>query len=170
MILFNKSKKNHSKFRQILCLLTLGSIIALSALSLNAMGGMSIFEGPPTEEACRNCHEDLENFPMLERRNPDKHHLLVTTPIPPLEESKAPDAPGGIPGENYECMACHEVDRDVESQAYILVPFRDCLLCHPESVVTGSPMMGTNVHHKTETFLQGDCQVCHGGSMCGNCM
>lgn len=153
--------------RLLLLLFLTGSVIFITSLSLYAMGGMSIFDGAPTEGACRNCHEDLVNFPMLERINQDRHHFLVGTPIPLPEDSKAPDAPGGIAGEDYECMSCHEVALLPDKKNYSLVPFRDCLLCHPESVVTGSPMMGTNVHHKTQTFLLGDCYVCHGGGMGG---
>ncbi|MDH3973602.1 MAG: hypothetical protein OEV42_04915 [Deltaproteobacteria bacterium] len=163
--MFEKIILIHNRSLLFLYLLIIGISVAFSSFSLFAMGGMSIFDGVPTEEACRDCHEDLINFPMLERSNPDKHHLLVGTPIPLPEDSTAPNAPGGFPGEDYECMSCHEMDFIPETQTYGLAPFRDCLLCHPEWVVTGSPMMGTNIHHETQTFLLGDCQACHGSGM-----
>ncbi|MCF6281791.1 MAG: hypothetical protein L3J28_06185 [Candidatus Polarisedimenticolaceae bacterium] len=149
-------------------LLLLISVVDLPESQARMMGGgmgggmMAIFDGYPTEEACRNCHEDLENFPMLEMVNPDRHHTLVGTPIPYLEQSKAPDAPGGTPGDPYGCMACHEYVWDIMQMAYVIKPFSDCLQCHPVSVVTGSPMTRGNVHHQTETFLQRNCHVCHG--------
>lgn len=134
------------------------------------MGGggmMSIFDGFPTEAECRNCHEDLERFPQLEIVNPDRHHRLIGTPIPDPRQSKAPDAPGGTPGEPYECTSCHEFVWDDTQTTYTLKPFRDCLQCHPVYVITGNPMMGTNVHHQTETFLQRNCRACHGRGMGG---
>ncbi len=134
------------------------------------MGGggmMSIFAGFPTEAECRNCHEDLERFPQLEMPNPDRHHLLNGTPIPDPSQSKAPDAPGGIPGEPYECTSCHEFVWDDTQTHYTLKPFRDCLQCHPVYVITGSPMRSTNVHHQTETFWQRNCRACHGRGMGG---
>ena len=101
------------------------------------MGGRSIFDGFPTEEQCRDCHEDLVRFPQLELANPDRHHRLIGTPIPDPGQSKAPDAPGGTPGEPYECLACHRSVWDDSVVAYVFNPFRDCLQCHPASVVTG---------------------------------
>ncbi len=130
-------------------------------------GMMSIFDGFPTEAECRNCHEDLERFPQLEIVNPDRHHRLIGTPIPDPRQSKAPDAPGGTPGEPYECTSCHEFVWDDTQTTYTLKPFRDCLQCHPVYVITGNPMMGTNVHHQTETFLQRNCRACHGRGMGG---
>jgi len=136
----------------------LSALLILTAVSTAVNAMPCIFCGDVREEICRNCHEDIEGLPMLEIRNPDKHHLLYGTPIPPLDQSKAPDAPGGEPGEPYGCFSCHAL---VWTDSGELQPFRDCLLCHPIWRVTGSPMHGTNVHHETETFQQRKCWVCH---------
>lgn len=137
------------------------TLLILTALSSSVNAMMPcIFCGDVREEICRNCHEDLEALPMLEVRNVDKHHLLYGTPIPPLNQSKAPDAPGAAAsGEPYGCFSCHNL---VWSDRGELQPFRDCLLCHPAWRVTGHPMHGNNVHHETETFRQRECWACHG--------
>ena len=143
------------------CIAGFGATLILAAFStaVNAMMPC-IFCGDVREEICRNCHEDLEGLPMLRTTNPNRHHLLVGTPIPSLSRSKAPDAPGGTPGEPYHCLACHSLTRGATGNIDIQ-PFRDCLLCHPVWRVTGSPMRGTNVHHETETFRQHKCWTCH---------
>lgn len=132
--------------------------------------GRCIFCGDVREEICRNCHEDLEGLPMLQMRNPDRHHVLIGTPIPPLAQSKAPDAPGGTPGEPYNCFSCHTFEMDSVLDSFSIAPFRDCLQCHPVWRVTGRPGMGgmggmggggNNVHHETVTFQQRRCSVCH---------
>ncbi len=134
------------------------AILILAAFSSTVGAMPCIFCGDVREEICRNCHEDLEALPMLKARNPDRHHLLIGTPIPSLSQSKAPDAPGGTPGEPYNCFSCHTLTWEGKGD---IQPFRDCLICHPVWRVTGSPMRGTNVHHETETFRQHDCWVCH---------
>ncbi len=135
------------------------ALLILMAFSSSVSARMPcIFCGDVREEICRNCHEDLEALPMLETRNTDKHHLLYGTPVPPLNQSKAPDAPGSTPGEPYGCFSCHTL---VWSDRGELQPFRDCLLCHPIWRVTGAPMRGNNVHHETESFQQRKCWTCH---------
>ncbi len=136
------------------------AILILTAFStaVNAMMPC-IFCGDVREEICRNCHEDLEALPMLKIRNPDKHHLLIKTPIPSLSQSKAPDAPGATnTGEPYNCLSCHTLIWEGKGD---IQPFRDCLICHPVWRVTGPPMRGNNVHHETETFRQRKCWTCH---------
>ena len=148
------------KYKQGLFFVTL--CLAMT-ISTTVYGGMrSIFVGEPDEAECRNCHDNLTQFPMLLASNPDRHHLLIGTPIPMLYDSKAPDAPGGVPGEPYDCFSCHEFALDEQSMTTTLAPtFRNCLQCHPVSRVTGSPGMRTNVHHETETFQIRECEVCH---------
>ncbi|MCJ7603968.1 MAG: hypothetical protein MUO63_21035 [Desulfobulbaceae bacterium] len=97
---------------------------------------LNIFDGDPTEEQCRICHDD-QVF------NTDRHHLLLDTVIPEPDESLAPDAPA-VPGELYDCQSCHDM---------LHLTF-DCLYCHPAWIVTGR---GTNVHHN----LSLACRVCH---------
>jgi hypothetical protein len=119
--------------------------------NMDAMGGKSIFDGIPTEEDCRICHDDLDRFPMLEYTNVDLHHNLIGTVIPELDESTAPDFPDAGTGELnlYECLSCH-VMHDLS---------RDCLRCHPVWIVTGPPGRGDNVHH--DTFGHSNCGICH---------
>ncbi len=152
----NKKRARSMKKQTGIFITTL--ILAAFSTTVSAMMPC-IFCGDVREEICRNCHEDLEALPMLKMRNPDRHHLLIKTPIPPLSRSKAPDAPGGTPGDPYVCFSCHTLnwgDNGADIQ-----PFRDCLICHPIWRVTGPPMRGNNVHHETETFRQRKCWTCH---------
>jgi hypothetical protein len=73
--------------------------------NMGAMGGKSIFDGMPTETECRICHDDLDRFPVLEYPNVDLHHNLFGTVIPEPSESTAPDAPGAVLDEVYECVS-----------------------------------------------------------------
>ena len=129
--------------------------------------GMQIFDGPPTEAQCRNCHEDLERFPMLFTSNPNRHHLLIGTTIPPLSKSKAPDAVGAQnTGEAYNCFSCHLIlpsaGSELSEEFAIVQSFRNCLQCHPAWRVTGPPRRGNNVHMETnQLFLDRKCFVCH---------
>ena len=148
-------KYKHGALFALLCVMTILTTTAYG-------GGREIFVGEPDEAECRNCHDNVAQFPMLWASNPDRHHLLIGTPIPLLYESKAPDAPGGVPGEPYDCFSCHEFAwNDQTMTPGLLDTFRNCLNCHPVSRVTGSPGMGTNVHHETETFQLRECDVCH---------
>jgi hypothetical protein len=106
------------------------------------------------EADCRFCHENPEQFPVLDVSVPDRHHLLSDTIIP-----DPTDAPFGIPGNLYECLSCHEVDDS--TGVIIFIVERDCLVCHIQD-----PSELT-VHHRTDlaqgTLPQGpDCQACHG--------
>ena len=148
-------------------LLFAGVTISTSVQARMGGGGMSIFSGFPTEEECRVCHEDLQRFPQLETNNPGRHHDLIGTPIPENYDSLAPDAPGGVPGDPYNCTACHAFIWDDAQLNYVIQPFRDCLLCHPASLVTGHPRRGDNVHHQTQTFQQRNCRACHSRGMGG---
>ena len=159
-------------FTKYLCLASL-FFVGVVAASATYAGARSIFVGEPTEDQCRNCHDNLTQFPMLLHRNPDRHHLLVGELIPPLSQSKAPDAPAVAPGEPYQCTSCHTFTFNPSTGASVLDPeFRDCLQCHPVWRVTGSPMggSGNNVHHETATFAARNCSVCHnnGGYMGGD--
>ncbi len=159
----------------ILYILTLASITSTSYSR-----GMQIFDGEPTAPQCRNCHYDLERFPLLGLhlglRNPDRHHLLIGTTIPPRSRSKAPDAIGATnEGALYNCFSCHLIALDTETLEYTIVePFRDCLQCHPAWIVTGPPggrggRRGgnegeiSNVHMTSEStlFNQRQCRACH---------
>ncbi len=148
-------------------LLLAGTTYSFDAQARMGGGGMSIFSGAPTAEECRVCHEDLQRFPQLETNNPGRHHDLIGTPVPEIYYSLAPDAPGGVPGDPYDCTACHTFVWDDAQLNYVIQPFRDCLLCHPASLVTGHPRRGNNVHHRTQTFQQRNCRACHGRGMGG---
>jgi hypothetical protein len=157
----------------ILYIFTLTSITSTS----HGMMGFQIFNGPPTAPQCRNCHYNLKRFPTLGLnlglRNPDRHHLLIGTTIPPRSRSKAPDAIGATnAGGKYNCFSCHlmlpEQAAPLEGNFAIVEPFRDCLQCHPAWRVTGGPMGGMmgggrNVHMENGAlFRQRNCQACHG--------
>lgn len=157
-----------NQFNQILCVALLYAIVITyspSGVAGMGNGGRTIFEGLPTEDQCRNCHDDLARFPQLAHVNADRHHRLVGSPVPQLGDSKAPNTPGGTPGDPYECTACHEFVWDTTQMMYVIKSFTDCLQCHPVSVVTGTPGMGTNVHHWTETFHLRECYSCHNNQM-----
>lgn len=165
-----------------------------SVSSTSHSRGMQIFDGPPTAPQCRNCHYDLERFPMLGLylgvKNPDRHHLLIGTVIPPQNRSKAPDAIGATnEGELYNCLSCHlilpESGTPAQEEFEIVEPFRNCLLCHPAWIVTGGMGMGggmggrrggtseneygsliNNVHmDRNPLFVQRQCRVCHNRGM-----
>ncbi len=180
--------KHLKKSLFILYILTLASITTTTHSR-----GMKIFDGPPTAPQCRNCHYDLERFPLLGLylglRNPDRHHLLIGTTIPPRSRSKAPDAIGATnEGGRYNCFSCHlmmpEKAAPLEENFNIVEPFRDCLQCHPAWIVTGPPggMGGrrgssteseiSNVHMTSEStlFNQRQCRACHTGGMGGGGM
>ncbi len=164
----------------LLYILTLASVSSTS----HARGGMKIFDGSPTAPQCRNCHYNLKRFPTLGLNlgveNPDRHHLLIGTVIPPLNRSKAPDAIGAQDvGQTYNCFSCHsmlpESGIPLQEEFEIVEPFRNCLLCHPAWIVTGGMgMMGGrrgggngseigNVHmDRNPLFLQRNCRACHG--------
>jgi hypothetical protein len=99
------------------------------------------------EAGCRACHENpgIVNPGTI----PDRHHLLVGEVI--IDPTAAPH---GIPGDDYECLSCHELEWVVDH--YEFVNFRDCLLCHQQ--IEGQ----ASVHHITATAQAKDCKACHG--------
>ncbi|MEA1933131.1 MAG: hypothetical protein U9N60_01660 [Thermodesulfobacteriota bacterium] len=101
------------------------------------------------EAGCRACHEDpnIVNPGTL----PDRHHLLVGEVI--IDPTAAPH---GTPGDIYECLSCHELQYDSDTGGYVLVSFRDCLLCHQQ--IPGE----ASVHHMTAKAEEQDCKACHG--------
>jgi hypothetical protein len=119
-----------------------------------AIGIEDILYSNLVEGDCRFCHENPEQFPVLDVSIPDRHHLLDGNVIP-----DPTDAPFGTPGELYECLSCHEVD--TSTGIIIFIVERDCLVCHIQDPTE------LTVHHRTElaqgTLPQGpDCQACHG--------
>lgn len=102
----------------------------------------------PTESDCRECHAS---------GLPDRHHLLVGTPIPPDSPAPYPDADGdGVPDAVYDCLNCHSDNPDTPVIDFLVV--RDCLYCHiyiPDS-------RPSTPHHITQDALERHCSVCHG--------
>ncbi len=135
----------------------------LTLSSLSHAKGKQIFIGEPSEPQCRTCHDDITAYPMLQKNNRDRHHQLINSTIPPLFQSKAPNAVGANnTGSPYQCLSCHVFRLDpATGERFIIEPFRNCLQCHPVSRVTGPPRRGNNVHHETQTFQQRQCFVCH---------
>ena len=147
------------------------AVVAMLTLVMtpNAEAGMnhSIFDGAPSEDQCRQCHGDnnTQPHPKLQVINSKKHHTRIEgdepTPIIGLAEgSHDTVAPGDTSAGVYGCLSCHGVHNPETQQ---IEPFftTDCLACHTASSVTGSPGMGTNVHHYTESFYNRDCSSCH---------
>ncbi len=121
----------------------------------NLQEGIGIFNGPPTQADCRNCHYDPERFPQLSVYNPTRHHLKIKRIIP-----ESTIAPNGVPGEKYNCLTCHQLDR-LPSGRLWFKDFRDCLGCHTVEQVTGKPETNRNVHHFTKTYEDRKCHDCH---------
>ncbi|UWZ78097.1 hypothetical protein L9S41_10340 [Geoalkalibacter halelectricus] len=113
----------------------------------------AIFNGAPTEEACRECHEDLRSFPRLEFLNPDKHHLFLGQQIP-----QSTVAPNGQVGGVYDCFSCHVVEQF--GDVFQVITVRNCLQCHTRQTVTGSPR-SSNVHHLRDILRHYSCGDCH---------
>jgi hypothetical protein len=101
------------------------------------------------ETDCRLCHENPDQFPVDPESIPDRHHLLMFTPIG--DPSSAPFA--GPPG-NFDCLSCHDVD--CSTGVCNINVYRDCLFCHQQ--VAGE----ASVHHLTAAAQAGDCVSCHG--------
>ncbi|MBU0942833.1 MAG: hypothetical protein KJ804_20480 [Proteobacteria bacterium] len=104
-------------------------------------GGMSIYEGEPTEADCRMCHDNLDAFPMLLASNPDRHHALSSDIA-------------------SDCLYCHSLIWSDILEADVVSYSGNCLGCHEVSAIEGGPAT-TNVHHETETFAARDCGACH---------
>ncbi len=113
------------------------------------------------ENDCRICHNQTPPapYPVDPTYLPDRHHLLVDTPIPSPSDVPNPDADSdGIPDVNYDCLNCHSMTFDSGTGTWELDPnFRDCTLCH---VQTGTS--GPTVHHRANEAQGGDCAYCHG--------
>jgi hypothetical protein len=109
-------------------------------------GGMNIFD-EPTEAACRACHDDLENFPMLLATNPDKHHAAVVLCEVPCDGDEC-----------WDCLDCHTLVSNEDLEAKV-VSDTDCLDCHDVATIQGSPG-SSNRHHDTESAAT-SCSICH---------
>ncbi|MFH1215218.1 MAG: hypothetical protein V1706_01820 [Pseudomonadota bacterium] len=133
-----KKRSNKKWPVAVACLFALYVIVPL-ANGKNAVssGGMSIYDGEPTEADCRMCHDNLSSFPMLLATNPDRHHAL------------SPD-----------CSSCHPFVWNDVLGADVVGFTGDCLECHDAVTVEGGPA-SANVHHETATFAARDCAVCH---------
>jgi len=68
-------------------------------------------------EACRICHGTVADV--------NAHHELVGSIIP-----EGTVAPFGEPGQEYECLSCHEVVFNPVTGDFEFVVVRDCNACH----------------------------------------
>jgi len=142
----------------------LTAILILPALVTthnSSAAGRSILTDPVTEEQCRACHGDSNEqpHPLLQISNANRHHLKVWEPIIGLTiyETVAPgDTTAGV----YTCPTCHTRPNPESGQIEMFLT-RDCLICHTEPTITGTPSSGENVHHYTEAFYNRDCEQCH---------
>ncbi len=130
------------------------------------------------ETDCRLCHENPDQFPVEDETIPDRHHLLVDTPVTVgtcsvsevqclpnagVECSHLHDVCQGasvapfppLPGGTFTCFSCHDVD--CSTGVCDINVYRDCLFCHEQ--ISGN----ASVHHLTPTARGGDCVSCHGG-------
>ena len=138
-----------------LCVVAMVMMGSLTFSSVALAGDKNLFNDRPTEQKCRNCHDNPELFPMTNISNPDRHHLLVGKRI--AYPSVAPnDSAQGV----YECLTCHTLSTD-PSNNFVIEPFRDCFKCHPVKTVTESPG-SQNVHHLTDFIdTHNSCKFCH---------
>lgn len=136
------------------CFFTLSvtAFAAMPAPPVNQLIGIpdTVF-GQMFEADCRICHgpnppagvADIIDTTLV----PDRHHNLINETIPAVTV-----APGGTPGDIYECVSCHSLVWNEADQMFVFATFRDCTACHSG----GSP------HHSTAQAQSGDCQTCHG--------
>ncbi|MEW6599784.1 MAG: hypothetical protein AB1499_02325 [Nitrospirota bacterium] len=103
------------------------------------------------EADCRACHENPDQFPVEDVYIPDRHHLLVGTPI-----GDPNSAPFGDPPDNFVCLSCHRLIWDPVTMTSTFDTFRDCLYCHHQVPNDAS------VHHLTQPARDADCKHCHG--------
>ncbi len=126
-------------------------------------------------EFCKSCHhavknnsEPLNNAPVKERLNVDRHHFSIGKPIngnpeyPPFRDANG----DGINDLTFGCLNCHKFARDPETGstglAHITIfNYRNCLSCHDREAGI------TTVHHATVQAQQGNCYECHGGVVRG---
>ncbi len=101
------------------------------------------------EADCRLCHENPDQFPVKPESIPDRHHLLVGTPIGDPNSAPFDDPPG-----DFDCFSCHDVD--CSTGVCDINVYRDCLFCHEQIANEAS------VHHLTATAQASDCVACHG--------
>ena len=119
-----------------------------------------------TVYTCLGCHGDPENAPAPVNAGylPDRHHLLVDTPIG--EHSGSP-YPEKSPDGTHKCTTCHLVDWIVDpskplggyfkyAQDPTELEFRNCLNCHKQTPGIAS------VHHLTKKAQEANCHICHG--------
>ena len=149
-------------------------VASWSAALIFAMAALANIPAPPVnqqigmpdslfndlEEAdCRICHENPDQFPVKDVSVPDRHHLLVGTPIGDPDSAPFANPPG-----NFDCFSCHDVDCSTGVCSINL--YRDCMFCHHQ--VAGD----ASVHHLTERAQGGACAYCHGdlvNTMAGYC-
>jgi hypothetical protein len=115
------------------------------------------------EADCRVCHNQTppEPYPVDPTYLPDRHHLLVYTPIASPSDVPVPDADGdGVADTTYVCLNCHTMTFNPDTGTSELDPdFRDCTQCH---IQTRSLIVAPTVHHRTSEAQGGDCAFCHG--------
>ncbi len=125
---------------------------------------------------CQSCHwasargvDPINNAPVKQGYNPNRHHLAVNTEIdgnpefPPNRDAND----DGVNDTYFSCLSCHKINWGSTDIAYatlmdIIVPnYRNCLGCHERDA--GS----LTVHHATELAQTGFCFKCHGGLVRG---
>jgi predicted CxxxxCH...CXXCH cytochrome family protein len=112
---------------------------------------------------CRFCHnqDPPPGIPVDPTYLPDRHHLLVGTSTEDSFLNSSinwfgpglpnPDADGdGVNDATFNCLNCHTVEWNPDTNSYDVLVERSCLVCH-----VGSP-------HQNVVFNGGDsCSDCH---------
>jgi len=115
---------------------------------------------------CKSCHYDYRNLEPLKTSNPNRHHLLIGTPLKTMEnwntegEWPYPTAPNFYTDEDgiYDCLTCHIISKNALGLTDVGAE-RNCLNCHVLTTVANN--VPGNRHHGTETATTGQCVVCH---------
>jgi hypothetical protein len=141
------------------------AILAIIFALALAMGSLANVPPPPVNQFigipdgvfnnltvadCEACHTN----PSIVKPGtiPDRHHLLVGTPV--KCPSAAPNDICPTPS-NYECLTCHTLD--CSTGTCVFLQFKHaCLTCHTQ--VAGE----ASVHHLTTKAQNEDCKACHG--------
>lgn len=144
--------QHSSLFGLVLALVGIFCGVTMSVAVAAEIGG---FQGVPkpyasmTAADCNFCHDD----PAIVRPGylPDRHHLLIGTPIP--AES---DAPFADLSTHYDCFSCHALTGTTGTPFFDFSEFRDCTKCH-----VLKPGASRSAHHRAAISSSGDCTYCH---------
>lgn len=143
----------HSRFFGLIWVLV--GVFCGASMSLAVAAEIGGFQGVPkpyasmTAADCNLCHAD----PAIVRPGylPDRHHLLLGTPLPPESDAPFPDL-----ATHYDCFSCHALTGTTGTPFFDFSEFRDCTKCH-----VLKPGASRSAHHRGAISSSGDCTYCH---------